>query len=342
MGYREETKKLIFSLLHDKSPHYEDVLRLVHITSAIAKSYLKNYYSSFLRLCAQYGMTEDDLAEDSILQIFARNKQGEFYILKNFTESLDSVFKETSEDEVFTAYQAFVQTVAIRQLIKTYSDVDSAGAKIYRNIRDSIQKLDEISVIRDFRGLVVIPSNDSSEEHLPALPFKELEQQFIKKVIKPYTTPDLLLTLMSLVQKQNGFRNSIQLFQVVKLFKRHYSHITNNDIETNKKIDLTTLSSFDHSIMKGEVFTTLRQKILTTYVVSGKISFNEANLLYQTVVDIVNEWFDMQRESHTTYHYAKENFKIDRDQYEKSWRTKIEYLVRIAREQLKMYLLKGL
>ena len=99
MGYREETKKLIFSLLHDSSPHYDDVLRLVHITSALAKSYLKNYYPSFLRLCTQEGLNEWDLAEDSILQIFARDETGSYYILKNFADSLDLSFKETNEEE---------------------------------------------------------------------------------------------------------------------------------------------------------------------------------------------------------------------------------------------------
>ena len=155
MGYREETKKLIFSLLHDSSPHYDDVLRLVHITSALAKSYLKNYYPSFLRLCTQEGLNEWDLAEDSILQIFARDETGSYYILKNFADSLDLSFKETNEEEIFIAYQAFVQTVALRQLIKTYSEVDSTGAKLYRNIRDSVQKNDGISMTRDYRGLVI-------------------------------------------------------------------------------------------------------------------------------------------------------------------------------------------
>lgn len=342
MGYREEIKKLISSLLSGSTPQYEDVLRLVHITSAIAKSYLKNYYPSFLRLCMQNGLSEEDLAEDSILQIFARNKEGEYTILLNFAESLDSSFEETGTDEIFKAYQAFVHTIALRQLIKTYSEIDSTGARLYRNIRDSIQKIDGVSMIRDYRGVVLKPTNNSSKEHLPAIPFRELEQRFTGNVTKPYTTPELLKTLMTLVQKENGYRKSIPLFQVVKLFKRHYSHIANGQIETSKKIDMTSLSNFDHSMMKDEVYKTIRQKILTTYVVSDKINFDEANLLYQTVVDIVNAWFDNHKDDQTIYYYANRNFGMDKDQYERKWRTKIEYLVRIARDQLRMYLLKGL
>ncbi len=342
MGYRDEIKKLIASLLHERTPQHEDVLRLVHITGAIAKSYLKNYYPSFLRLCLQNGLSEEDLAEDSILQIFARNEKGEYKILENFTDSLKRSFEEADSEEIFKAYQAFVHTMALRQLIKTYSEIDSTGAKIYRNIRDSIQKIDGISIIRDYRGLVIKPSNNSSREHLPAIPFKELEQKFITHATKPYTTPELLTTVMSEIQHQNKYRHSIPFFEVVKLFKRHYSHITNNEIETDKKIDLTSLSTLDHSIMKGEVFKTIRQKILTTYVVSEKISFEEANLLYQTVVDIVNTWFDNQKESQTIYDYAHQHFGIDKNQYEQNWRTKIEYLVRIARDQLRMYLMEGL
>lgn len=342
MSYKEEIKKLISSLLHENSPQYEDVLRLVHITSVISRSYLKNYYSAFLHLCTQNGLSEQDLGEDSILQIFARDETGKYYILKNFVDSLNSAFDETHQDEIFTAYQAFVHTTALRQLIKTYSEIDSTGAKLYRNIRDSIQKIDGILMTRDYRGLVLKPTNHSSDEHLPAIPFGELEQRFVTNVTKPYTTPELLSTLMEVVQKENGYRNSIPVFHAVKLFKSHYSHITNDEIETDKKIDLTGLSNFDHSIMKGEVYKTIRQKILTTYVVSGKINFDEANLLYQTVVDIVNEWFDNQEKRQTIYDYAYQNFGINESEYQQNWRTKIEYLVRIARNQLRMYLLEGL
>lgn len=342
MGYREEIKKLLSSLLHERSPQYEDVLRLVHLTSAISKSYLRNYYPSFLRLCMQNGLSEEDLAEDSILQIFARNERGEYTILENFISSLNSSFEDTGADEIFKAYQAFVHTMALRQLIKTYSEIDSTGARIYRNIRDSIQKVKGIKLTRDYRGLVIKPSNNSSQDHLPAIPFRELEQRFLTNVSIPYTTPDLLSTVMSIVQKQNEYRNSVPFFQIVKLFKRHYSHITNNEVETENKIDLSSISKLDHSIMKGEVFRTIRQKILTTYVVSEKIKFDEANLLYQTVVDIVNTWFDHQKESQTIYYYANKNLGIDESEYERNWRTKIEYLVRIARDELRMYLLNGL
>jgi len=257
MGFREETKNLIFSLLNNSSTHYEDVVRLVHITSTIARSYLKNYYPSFLRLCTKNGLNEEDLAEDSILQIFARDEKGDFFILNNFKASLNSPFKEMHEDEIFTAYQSFIHTVALRQLIKTYSEIDSTGAKLYRNIKDSIKKIDGITMIRDYRGLVIKPSNNSTKEHLPSIPFRELEQRFLTNITKPYTTPELLSTLMDVVQKENGYRSSIPVFQVVKLFKRHYSHMTNNEIESIKKVDLTTLSNFDHSIMKGEVYKTV-------------------------------------------------------------------------------------
>ena len=75
---------------------------------------------------------------------------------------------------------------------------------------------------------------------------------------------------------------------------------------------------------------------------SGKVNFDEANLLYQTVVDIVNSWFDNHKDNQTIYYYANLNFGVNEDLYERNWRTKIEYLVRIAREQLKMFLLDGL
>ncbi len=341
MNYRKEIKSLIISLLHEKYS-YKEVVRLVHITSALAKAYLKYSYPSFLRLCTQHGMTEDDLAEDSILRIFARNDDGEYILLKSFSDSLDLTFEETSENDVFMAYQSLVHTVAIRQLVKIYSQIDSTGSRIYRNIRDSIRKRNDLIVTRDFRGLVIKPSENSSLEHLPAIPFRELEQRFISRVTKPYTTPHLLSVLFSLIQDQDSYRHSMPLFKIVRLFKRHYSHIYSKDNEQKGSIDLSTLSQTDYQIMKLEVFRTLREKILSTYVVSGKINFKEANLLYQTLVDIVSEWFNDDPDHNSYFYHANSNFFIDKDQYDSDWRTKIEYLVRIAREQLELYLIEGL
>lgn len=341
MWYREELKHLIYLLLHNKSS-YEDVVRLVHITSAIAKSYFKNYYHSFLLICTEHGLTENDLAEDSVLNIFMRNDEGDYVCLQRFMNSLDVDFENIDEHDLFRAYQGFVQTVAIRQLIKTYTQLDSTGARIYRNIRDYIREMDHIVLTRDFRGLVIKPSANTTADHLAAFPFKLLEQKFLRKAEKPYQTSRLLSVLMSIVTEQDVYRRSLPLFDVVTLFRRHYAHIADNDQSDNDKMDLSTLTRHDHQLMKTEIFYTIRQKILTTYVVSGKINFHDANLLYQTIVHIINDWFDNTSDRNPYYHHAKNILNSSENQYNKIWRTKIEYLVRIAREQLKMYLIEGL
>ena len=341
MNYRGEIKYLLHSLLHDRYS-YKEVVRLVHISSAIAQAYFKNYYPSFLQICTLNGMNEEDLAEDSVLQIFARNDHGEFFVLKNFTASLNSTLEEVGEEELFIAWQAFVHTVALRQLIKSYSNIDSTGAKLYRNIMDSIRKMDELIVTRELSGLVIKPSNNSSHDHLPKIPFRELEQRFKAVVTKPYTTPGLLSSVMYLLQEQDIYRHSLPMFEVVKLFKKHYSQLSDTGNKKQASIDLSALSEFDHQIMKTDVLKTIKEKILTTYVISGKIDFEEANLLFQTVSEIVNGWFDGTKDRISYNDCACTHFNIDKIQYEKSWRTKIEYLVRIARDQLKTYLLEGL
>jgi len=341
MNYRDEIKYLLNSLLHDYYS-YKEVVRLVHISSAIAQAFFKNYYPSFLQICTLHGMSEEDLAEDSVLQIFARDNQGEFFVLKNFTASLNFSLEETGEEELFVAWQAFVHTVALRQLIKTYSKIDSTGAKLYRNIMDSIRKMDELIVTREVFGLVIKPSNNSSHDHLPKIPFRQLEQRFKGVVVKPYTTPCLLSSAMYILQEQDTYRHSLPMFEAVKLFKKHYSQLSDTGNKKQASIDLSALTEFDHQIMKADVLKTIKEKILTTYVISGKINFKEANLLFQTVSDIVNGWFDGTKDKILYNDCTCTNFDIDNIEYEKNWRTKIEYLVRIARDQIKTYLLDGL
>lgn len=341
MGYKNKVKELILGVLKNGSS-YKDIVRLVQITTSLSKSYLKHYYPSFLRLCSQHGLTEEDLAEDSILGIFARNDNGTFYYLQNFCDSLDSDIESTNTDEVFQAYRAFVQTVAIRQLVKTYANIDHDGAKLYRNIRDCIRKNEDINLTKDYRGFVIRPADDSRYDQRQSFPAKKLEKRFALKAPKSTTVPDMLSELMEILKNQNKYRRSVPLFRIVRIFKRHYAHISNHEFKQNYKIDLSGLAKSDHDKIKSEVLQAIQQKILSTYVVTEKINFREAKLLNQTLTDIINDWFDIKSERSTYFEHAKSNFRIEESQYKDRWRTKVEYLVRIAREQIESYILEGL
>lgn len=341
MDHRKQIKPLLLSILSNGSA-YHDLMDLVHITSAISESYLKHYYPSFLRICTQNGLSEQDLAEDAILEIFARDQNGEYLYLQNFVESLNSSFDKTSPIDIYHAYKSFVQTVAIRQLVKTYAKVDPSGAKIYRNIRDHIRKCDFIKLKKDFRGFVIYPAHHSCSGNRKPFPRDGLEKRLALEAPGANNIPDLLSGLIRILNNQNQYRCSIPLFQVVNLFKRHYAHISNHTFKRENGIDLSALNKVDHNIIKSEVSRTLKQKILTTYVFPQKLDMDEAGKLFQTVIDIIDDWFDNHSERSTYYEHLKSNMPINKSQYNRRWRTKIEYLVRIAREQIGTYLLKGL
>lgn len=341
MGHRKKIKPLIISTLKNRLS-YENIVKLVQITTAISKSYLKTHYPSFLKICTQHGLSEDELAEDAILELFARNSQGDFFYLHNFADSLDSPIEEMEKEEVFYAFRAFVQTVAIRQLVKTYAKIDSTSAKLYRNIRDWIRKTEAVELSKDFRGFVICPSENPKYNHRPAFPVKKLEKKFALKVSQANSIPDMLSNLMEIIKNQDKYRHSVPLFRAVQIFKRYYEYTSNHKPKQEYNIDLSSLKKFDHEIIKSEVIQTLQQKILTTYILPEKITFHEANLLNQTLNDIMNDWFDIKTKRSTYFEHTRSNFDIDKAQYEERWRTKIEYLVRIAREQIESYILEGL
>lgn len=340
MCQKREVKSLILKLLDDKTS-YEDLVHLVQITSSIASTYLQVYYPSFLHICAQNGLTKEDLAEDSILELFARDERGEFFYLQNFSESLDFPLDQTGEEQVYYAYESFVQTVAIRQLVKTHAKIDPPSAKIYRNIKDCVRQNNSITLKKDFRGYVIQPSGDP-RNHLPEFPEEELKKRIADQAPSTKNIPQMLTVLMDILQKQSTYRRSFRLASTVKIFKRYYFHFGNHVPEQSQKFDFSSLAEVDHEIIKMHVRETIQQKILNTYVFSQKIDSREAHQLYGAVTDMINDWFDHETDSKTYLDYARKNLRIDESQYEERWRTKIEYLARIAREQIKTYLMNGL
>ncbi len=333
-----EIKAVILRLLDGTSSN-SDVVSLLRMTKAIAKTYLKIYFNSFLKVCSREGYSEDDLAEESVLELFERDDEGRFIQYRNFANSCTNPIELTSEEEIFRVYRSFVQTVSLRQLARLYTKLDPVKGRIYRNIKDSIRKTDSISLYKDARGTFLHPSDTVLNGHLPQFPFNGLEQRFASRIMGGVkNTLEMLTTLAEVLNEQNIYRRLIPLFDAVKLFERHYTHIADNDFRENVQISHSALSMSDLKKMKLKVLRTVQQKILTTYVVTDKIKRVDASKLYFTLESIIEQWFDESREEHLYLYYYRIHFGEHEAHYEAHWRTKVEYMARVAREQITAWL----
>ncbi len=132
-----------------------ELCQLVQKTRNIVEAHLLHIRSSITRLCLTHGLTITDLAYDCIAEAFVKDENNQFICLHNFVESLREEINTLPDNEVFLAYKSFIIKIANTQLARLYAQIDPAGAKIHRNLRDCLKHSAKLKLINDYRGYMI-------------------------------------------------------------------------------------------------------------------------------------------------------------------------------------------
>lgn len=306
---------------------------LVHHCRSIAESYLIQHRSSLVHICALNGFNVQDLAFDCIAEVFARDEDGKFYQFENFTNSLFTNFEETSEQELFLAFKSFVLRIVKTQLSKIYTQSDPVGAKIHRNIRDCIRKSHCLKLVEDFRGYVLQPTNHEPLDHLEAFPQDKLERELLARTSFSSNIPDLLEEISVILIEQEEYRRAIRLIDVVQIFKKFYVQFSDMPTMVENPLEFKELSQFDIDVIKRDVRRAVQEKIISTSFLPGKVSKKEAEDISAVLFEIIDDWCRGEGTKTSLYQYLWRYIPISESDYVTIWRTKLEYLIRIAREK---------
>lgn len=328
----------------DDSVKHSQLTELVRISRLIIQSYLINYRSKVLNLITRNGITITDLSYDCIADAFCRNKDDKFYIIKKFISSLDQNINEIKKLNLFLAYKSFLIKVADAQLSKLYSQSDPIGSKILRNIKDVVRHSDKFTIVKNLSGLTLVVSNSDELFFKPEFPLEKIITEFNMRSNESDTN-SLLNRLYQVLTTQNDYRRSILLTDAVSLFKKYFSAEMNNTYEVNELLLLSPVHNdgfeeYETLQVKQKVENYIKEKILLDYFVKGKINKEEAESIYLTIRDIINDWYYGVETKDSIYNYFTAHQQLGKEDYLKRYRTKVEYLIKLARDEFANYLLK--
>ncbi len=332
--------KVHLSKLFEENVNLNELTELIQLSRSIVQSYLGYIRISISKLCLQQGLTINDLAYDCIAEAFARDAKNKFPQLENFASSLTDKLEHLPEHEIFLAYKSFLTRIADAQLARLYAQADPAGAKIHRNIRDCVKQSSLFVLERDFRGLVLKPKQKINE-HLEEFPREELEKEFMSLIDHQSTTPELLELLHDVVMDQGNYRNSIPLVEVVQLFRKAFQP----DIDVTDRCQIFSgegLTEFEIKNIRTQVEMALKEKIFLTYFAKGKLDRKESEAMFTAFEDILEDWCSGEESQPSLFYYLRQYLSIDEETYEQTLRTKMEYLLKIAREEFAARLMKEL
>lgn len=334
--------KSLFDKVLKGSISHSELAHLIHFCRSISESYLLYRRASLYRICSFNGFTISDLAMDCIAELFARNDEGKFYQFENFVNSLTDKLDKLPEKELFLAFKKFVLKVTVAQLARIYQQADPIGAKIHRNIKEWIKKLPDVKLVEDFRGYVIQSAELDTLDDLPQYPNRELQNELLQLSTSTATTPELLNCLISIINQQQNYRRSVPLFDVVQIFKQFYLNFAELEMMDEGDFSLEEIARIDLENIKKQTQFTVQEKIFATYLITGKISKNEAQALSDILIAVIDDWCLDKPNKFSLYQYSQEHLNISETEYETDWRTKIEYLYKIAREKFSAAVMKNI
>lgn len=310
-----------------------DLSKFVQFARILTTSYLSSFRTSAAILCDTHGISLTDLAYDCIADLFARDSDGLFVHLDSFVGVLDRPIDQTPDHELLAAFRSLLSRFAEMQLGRLYAQADPGGARIHRNIRECIKKQAVFRLSRDLRGWIITTSVAPNLDHLPPCSSDWLRAEFHSHLDGVKQIPQLMDTLHQVLMSQTEYRRSIPLNEVVQLFKGVYQLEQNSGLEEQEFQDLDGLTQFEIDQLCAHVQRVLKEKILVTYVAHGKIDRKQGEAMYLAHCDLIRDWCSGDRARSGLYEYLKRYFPVEEQVYKIELRAKMEYLMKVAREE---------
>ncbi|KAF0150957.1 MAG: hypothetical protein FD143_2377 [Ignavibacteria bacterium] len=341
--------KKIHKLLNaaaDESISHSQLTELVKISRLVIQSYLATYRSNVINLINRNGITITDLAYDCIADVFSRCKELKFYKINQFANSLKDNVVLIEPVNLFLAYKSYLIKIANAQISKLYAQTDPVGAKILRNIKDSVHQSNKLRITKDLRGLKIEVTNNGEENNKPDFPINQfiLNGERNKRILN---ASDFIEQIYNNLQNQTEYKKSVYLFDIIILFKNYFGSefVYNFEICEDtfiSKINGNCFEEYEIQNLKQKVELFIKEKIMVNYFLKGKLNKIEAEAIFFSVNDIINDWCTGNISSSSIYEYLRNHFDVSQDLYLKNYRTKIEYLLKLARDEFADYMIKEL
>lgn len=334
-------RALLLSML-DGTPSYEDVTELVHLSRSAIQAYLFACQPAAAQLCSRHGLTLADLAYDCIAEVLARDGSGVYVHVQRFAGSLRGTLAEIPEHELFLAYKGFLAALAEAQLAKLYAYADPAGARIHRNIRLHLRNHPDLEIEKQFGVMVVRPRVMPSLDFCGRIPPEDLEKLFLARARTRQSIPELLVILYTIFAQQSAYRRSIPLLDMVRLFKTVYLNEAAGPEGECAGNECDGLSPSEIDDLREGVEAALKEKVFLTYVIRGKATVREGEALLAAMSDILLDWCDTGSMEKGLREYVHKHLPVEPSVFDEYYRTKMEYLLRIARAEMHARLMKSL
>ncbi|KAF0152899.1 MAG: hypothetical protein FD143_827 [Ignavibacteria bacterium] len=335
-NFPQRIKAILINIYNGQHNHSE-ITDLVKISRVVVISHFSRNRKHTTYLCCKNGFSLADLAYDCIGEVFEKSYNGEFKNLKTFFASLNKCIHETLPAEVYVAYKSLLMRIAEAQEARLFAQFDPNGFKIIRNIKEKISEENLFVLVKKNNELVLKFSTIEQSNSLPYLSVDDITTDFISLAKNGKSTVQFLNSLYKVIETQINCRKEILLSDAVELFKRVYGISDKFNGASDDNFENLSyqpkLGELEIGEIRIKVLCRLKEKILLNYYAKGKITKEQANAMYSSLDDLINDWIELGTNSDSFYEYFNSRLEINKREYQIHIKDKMEYLVKEARKE---------
>ncbi len=300
---------------------------IVNVSLSLALELLSRKRMSS-RLSSEQGLSEEDLAYDSIADLFQRNDKGSFVQLEAYLRSFD--MDTVSDEELLVYIRRLVYSRVNQALFRMYQEVNPLFSKILRNLKLALHAMKQFDEIDRFGETYLVPVLCDTLEHLPTLDPDLIKQHLCSQCIGTENIPQMLGKLAFFLRQQEINSRIVPMMTVASVFQSVYA-IMNRPSLTEPSME-TNLIANDTAATIKSVCLSVKRETMAAYVGKKKVSEQIYNTYFEVIEANMIARFVMHDGDEQSYFELLKTRLTDltHEEYKKQHRAKLEYLGALA------------
>lgn len=322
-----------------ESPDRASTAYVIEQSHKLALAYLiKKMHSGSLQL-SMFGLSVEDLALDSIAELFQRNEDGTFPTLRAYFERYLDI-SVAGDTETTVALRRLVFSKVNENLFRRYHEADANLSRIIRNVKDGTKVNDDL-VIQSVRGQmsIVVKEEARTERHrkpdamnLPLAPPEVLESFFTSELGTHRRVRDLTARYVDFTRAHPFYAPGHPLISFARFVRAAFER-TEAASCTDEAEQLFSKEETEQAVAYAVKRVAVDKK--ASYVGRGKIDVATFEAYLEAVSTILTIHFIHDVETVSFYAVLSEHLPdLSESDYKENHRNILEYLTKLARTEL--------
>ena len=296
---------------------------------------LENYFYTHNRSIVQYlqseGLSAKDIAYECLGGFFRLDKNYRPTAVANFLELLDEPLETINRVKLFIRFTKYLEKMAQRHINFLESVYNPEPARIKREIKFQAKSTGLFTVKYEIFGAVIYPANLEANLHLPLMTPEQFTNFMYGCQSYGASIPSVLKFIHKELIERTDVRRSVMLQFLVDYLRT--DRVQLSDIHLNGHFHIQS-GVLDFEILQALSFidAKITEKLLKNYLNKG-ISVFEAEALKKSCMGVVEDLIKTGR-CDQYYEYFEIHHTMTKEDFDKRFRTKMDYLVRISKDVL--------